>query len=213
VGCGALGCEFLKSFALMGVGCSERGLVHVTDMDRIELSNLNRQFLFRQKDVGQPKSVAAAAAAKAMNAQLNVLSDETRVGPDTEDHFNDIFWNSLTGVCNALDNLEARRYTDSRCVFFEKPLLESGTMGTKAHSEIVVPHLTASYSEQKDNAPAGGIPMCTLRNFPHLIEHCIEWALAKFSDYFVDPAKVGKTAECVLRDVQVCFECVLSVCV
>jgi len=48
IGAGALGCEFIKSFALMGIGCSESGKVHVTDNDNIEVSNLNRQFLFRK---------------------------------------------------------------------------------------------------------------------------------------------------------------------
>ena len=51
VGAGAIGCEMLKNWALMGVGCGPRGQVHVTDMDRIEKSNLNRQFLFRPHDV------------------------------------------------------------------------------------------------------------------------------------------------------------------
>jgi hypothetical protein len=46
VGSGALGCEFLKAFATMGVGCGE-GSVTVTDDDQIEKSNLSRQFLFR----------------------------------------------------------------------------------------------------------------------------------------------------------------------
>jgi ubiquitin-activating enzyme E1 len=41
VGAGALGCELIKSFALMGVGCAG-GEVHVTDNDNIEVSNLNR---------------------------------------------------------------------------------------------------------------------------------------------------------------------------
>lgn len=47
VGAGALGCELIKAFALMGIGCSQGGKVHVTDNDNIEVSNLNRQFLFR----------------------------------------------------------------------------------------------------------------------------------------------------------------------
>lgn len=51
VGAGAIGCEILKSFAMMGVGCSPEGKVWVTDMDIIEKSNLNRQFLFRPADV------------------------------------------------------------------------------------------------------------------------------------------------------------------
>lgn len=52
VGAGALGCEFIKAFALMGLGCSEEGKVSVTDNDNIEVSNLNRQFLFRKSNVG-----------------------------------------------------------------------------------------------------------------------------------------------------------------
>jgi hypothetical protein len=36
-------------------------------------------------------------------------------------------------VCNALDNVEARRYVDARCAVLERPLLESGTQGTKAN--------------------------------------------------------------------------------
>ena len=47
VGAGAIGCEILKNFAMMGVGASPEGAVFVTDMDIIEKSNLNRQFLFR----------------------------------------------------------------------------------------------------------------------------------------------------------------------
>lgn len=42
VGAGALGCEYIKAFALMGLGCSKEGKVHLTDNDNIEVSNLNR---------------------------------------------------------------------------------------------------------------------------------------------------------------------------
>ena len=47
VGAGAIGCELLKNFAMVGLGASEEGKIIVTDMDHIEKSNLNRQFLFR----------------------------------------------------------------------------------------------------------------------------------------------------------------------
>ena len=59
VGAGALGCEYAKAFALMGVGCGEKGSITVTDNDNIEISNLNRQFLFRKINVIQPKSETA----------------------------------------------------------------------------------------------------------------------------------------------------------
>ena len=51
VGSGAIGCEMLKNWAMMGVGTGQMGKVIVTDMDMIEKSNLNRQFLFRPQDI------------------------------------------------------------------------------------------------------------------------------------------------------------------
>lgn len=50
VGAGAIGCELMKNFAMIGLAAGE-GEVIVTDMDTIEKSNLNRQFLFRPSDV------------------------------------------------------------------------------------------------------------------------------------------------------------------
>lgn len=52
MGAGAIGCELLKNFALIGLGAGEGGHITVTDMDSIERSNLNRQFLFRSEDIG-----------------------------------------------------------------------------------------------------------------------------------------------------------------
>jgi ubiquitin-activating enzyme E1 len=185
VGAGALGCELIKAFALMGIGCSAEGKVHCTDNDNIEVSNLNRQFLFRQQNVGHSKSETACAIAKGMNNELNVKDYMTRVGPDTEATFNDAFWESLHFVVNAVDNIHARLYVDARCVWYEKPLLESGTLGTKANSQMIVPHKTQCYGDSQD-PPEEAIPMCTLRNFPNQIEHCIEWGRDKFNELFVD---------------------------
>lgn len=134
VGAGALGCELIKAFALMGIGCSGYGKVHVTDNDNIEVSNLNRQFLFRKQNIGHSKSKTACNIAKTMNNDLNVVDYMTRVGSDTEEVFNDDFWESLNLVVNAVDNINARLYVDGRCVWYEKPLLESGTLGTKCNS-------------------------------------------------------------------------------
>lgn len=129
VGAGAIGCEHLKHFAMLGVGTGASGKIYVTDMDIIEKSNLNRQFLFRPKDVGFSKASVAAAVTKKMNPQINVISHENRVGPDTEKVYDDDFFESLNGVTNALDNLDARTYMDRKCVYYRIPLLESGTLG------------------------------------------------------------------------------------
>jgi ubiquitin-activating enzyme E1 len=74
IGAGALGCEYAKAFALMGLACGPNGSVTVTDNDNIEVSNLNRQFLFRQPDVGKSKAATACAKAKIMNPALNVIT-------------------------------------------------------------------------------------------------------------------------------------------
>ncbi|CAD5231489.1 unnamed protein product [Bursaphelenchus xylophilus] len=188
VGSGAIGCELLKNFAMMGLGCSKEGKIKITDMDQIELSNLNRQFLFRRKDMGGKKSEVAAKAVKSFNPNINIEALADRVAPDTEEIFNDDFFEELSGVANALDNIQARRYMDSRCVYYQKPLLESGTMGAKGNTQVVYPHITESYSSTND-PPEKDIPICTLKNFPYEIQHTIQWARGQFEDLFTNPAE------------------------
>jgi len=57
-----------------------------------------------------------------------------RVCPENEEIFDDNFWNSLDFVVNAVDNIKARMYVDSKCVWYGKALFESGTLGTKCNS-------------------------------------------------------------------------------
>lgn len=202
VGAGALGCEYLKLFALMGLGCGS-GQVVVTDDDSIELSNLNRQFLFKRQHVGSSKSKTACEVAKGINSKINAVSHKNRVAPENESTFTDIFWDSQDFVVGAVDNVKARQYVDSKCVFHEKPLFESGTLGTMCNSQVIIPHITESYGDSKDPQEEG-IPLCTLRNYPYLLDHTIEWARnyfqamfvdgsIDFSRYIKDPAKYVKT--------------------
>lgn len=183
VGAGAIGCEILKNYALIGLACGPSGSLYLTDMDVIEKSNLNRQFLFRSHDVGSLKSEAAAKAAKQMNPTLRITAHQNRVCPDTEKVYDDHFFENLDGVANALDNVDARIYVDRRCVYYRKPLLESGTLGTKGNVQVVLPFLTESYSSSHD-PPEKSIPICTLKNFPNAIEHTLQWARDEFEGLF-----------------------------
>ena len=187
VGAGAIGCELLKNFAMMGIG-TEGGCITVTDMDFIEKSNLNRQFLFRPSDVQRSKSSTAARVIKGMNPDVNIVAHENRVCPETEKVYNDEFFEALDGVANALDNVDARIYMDRRCVYYRKPLLESGTLGTKGNTQVVVPFLTESYSSSQD-PPEKSIPICTLKNFPNAIEHTLQWARDNFEGLFRQAAE------------------------
>ena len=102
--------------------------------------------------------------------------------------YGDDFFAGLDGVTNALDNVKARLYMDQRCVLFEKPLLESGTLGTKGNTQVVIPHLTESYGSSQD-PPEKEAPSCTIKNFPNQIQHTIQWARERFDEYFVKPAQ------------------------
>lgn len=180
----------LKNWAMMGLGSGPHGSIIITDMDTIEKSNLNRQFLFRSWDVTKLKSETAVRAVQAMNPALKekIRAFADRVGQETENVFDDVFWSNLTGVTNALDNVDARKYMDRRCVFYGKPLLESGTLGTKGNTQVVIPHMTESYSSSND-PPEKSIPVCTLKNFPNAIEHTIQWGRDLFQGLFVQPSE------------------------
>lgn len=179
VGAGALGCEFLKNLALMGVSCGSKGKLVITDDDTIEKSNLSRQFLFRDWNIGQNKSTVASSAAIAINPSLRAEALQNRVSSETESVFDDNFWENLDVVVNALDNVNARLYVDSRCVYFQKPLLESGTLGTKCNTQMVIPNMTENYGASRD-PPERQAPMCTVHSFPHNIDHCLTWARSEF---------------------------------
>jgi len=187
VGAGAIGCEMLKNWACMGVACGPKGHVHITDMDRIEKSNLSRQFLFRNTDIDSFKSTTAARVAKEMNPSLSITAYQDKVGAETENIFGDSFYDSLSGVCTALDNVEARLYMDQKCLFYRLPMLESGTLGTKGNTQVVVPHLTENYGATRD-PPEKSIPVCTLKNFPNQIQHTLQWARDFFEGVFKQSA-------------------------
>ena len=186
VGAGATGCEFLKNFAMMGFCTSPDRKFVVTDNDNIEISNLNRQFLFKKKDVGKPKSEIAVKSVKEMNPSFKAEGLQAKVGKETEDTFNEEFWQNQNFIIYAVDSVEARKYIDTKVVFYQKIAVDSGTLGTQAQSQIIIPYKTITY---KDRAPSGvtrEIPQCTLRHFPSLIQHCIEWSRGQFYDYFGD---------------------------
>jgi ubiquitin-activating enzyme E1 len=179
VGSGAIGCEHLKNFSMMG--CN----LIVTDMDTIERSNLSRQFLFRNNDIGKLKSVVACNKAKQMNSSINIIAHQNKVENNTLHIYNEQFFNDITCVTNALDNISARLFVDSLCVMHKKPLIDSGTLGTKCNIQTIIPYLTESYGSSSD-PPEESIPICTLKNFPYLIEHTIQWARELFEGLFTN---------------------------
>lgn len=67
-------------------------------------------------------------------------------------------------------------------------MLESGTLGTKGNTQVVVPHLTENYGATRD-PPEKSIPVCTLKNFPNQIQHTLQWARDYFAGIFTQNAE------------------------
>lgn len=96
---------------------------------------------------------------------MHVVAEVLRMGADTEEHFDDSFWEGLHGVCNALDNLQARLYVDQRCVYYQKSLLESGTLGTKGNVQAGASPIPLTLHPQPARPLAPARPTrCVLRS-------------------------------------------------
>ena len=145
----------------------------------------------------------ASEATQKINPEIKIRALQNRVSPETEGVFNDSFWQGLDFVVNALDNVNARLYVDQRCVYFckfflkpcaclatffslslshplaAKALLESGTLGPKCNTQMVIPNMTENYGASRD-PPEKQAPMCTVHSFPHNIDHCLTWARSEF---------------------------------
>ena len=76
-------------------------------------------------------------------------------------------------MTNALDNVKARQYVDQRCVENKVALLESGTLSSKGHVQVIIPYITETYGSKNDPAEDGEIPHCTLKMFPEETLHCV----------------------------------------
>ncbi|XP_035886206.1 ubiquitin-like modifier-activating enzyme 7 isoform X2 [Phyllostomus discolor] len=192
VGAGAIGCELLKGFALVGLGLRGRGAVTVADMDHVERSNLSRQFLFRPQDVGRPKAEAAAEAARRLNPDLQVDPRTHPLDRSTERIYGDDFFSRVDGVAAALDSFQARHYVAARCTHYLKPLLEAGTQGTRGSASVFVPHVTEGYRGPASEAAASEDapdPVCSVRHLPSTAKHTLQWARDEFEGLFCRSAE------------------------
>lgn len=184
IGAGANGSEFLKHFAMMGIS-DKKGKTIVTDDDIIEVSNLNRQFLFRYKDIGQSKSKIACEEAKKFNSNFKIESKEIKVCQETEDIFNDEFWKNQNLIIFAVDSNIARKYIDNQCTQHKLIGIDAGTLGTKGRVQLIIPDKSICFNDNPDPEEET-IPMCTLHHYPNTIRHCIEWAKIKFIELFIE---------------------------
>jgi ubiquitin-activating enzyme E1 len=188
IGSGAIGCEILKNLCCIGIKN-----ITLTDNDNIEKSNLSRQLLFNDNDIGKSKSMCAGTVIRNVNNDCNVNIYENRIEKKTENIFDNEFHSSIDIYLNALDNVDARKYMDTMAVKYEKPIIDSGTTGAQGNIGVIIPHLTESYKSTNNDADEETIPLCTLKTFPFKVEHTIQWARELFEENFnVIPTVLNK---------------------
>ncbi|WVR08735.1 hypothetical protein IAU60_005793 [Kwoniella sp. DSM 27419] len=174
IGAGGLGCEILQNLALTGFND-----IHVIDMDTIDISNLNRQFLFREADVGKSKALVAAEFIMKRVPGVKVTPYHGKI----QDH-PITFYSQFAIVVAGLDSISARRWINATLVQMAqedeenlKPLIDGGTEGFKGQARVILPTVTSCYECSIDMlTPPTAFPICTIANTPRLPEHCIEWA-------------------------------------
>ncbi|KAH0528455.1 hypothetical protein TsFJ059_003322 [Trichoderma semiorbis] len=166
VGAGGIGCELLKNLVLNGFG-----EIHIVDLDTIDLSNLNRQFLFRHEHIKKSKSLVAKEAAQRFNPNVKIVAHHANI-KDAE--FSVPWFRDFKIVFNALDNLDARRHVNKMCLAADVPLIESGTTGFNGQVQVIKKGVTACYDCTPKDTPKS-FPVCTIRSTPSQPIHCIVW--------------------------------------
>ncbi|KAI9882699.1 MAG: hypothetical protein M1823_005559 [Watsoniomyces obsoletus] len=186
VGAGGIGCELLKNLVLTGFG-----EVVIVDLDTIDLSNLNRQFLFRREHIKQSKALVAKETASKFNPNVKLEAHHANI---KDPQFTIDWFQSFKIVFNALDNLDARRHVNKMCLAADVPLIESGTTGFNGQVQVIKRvcrrmHLrkrarvadvnrqgeTECYDCNAKQAPKS-FPVCTIRTTPSQPIHSIVWA-------------------------------------
>ncbi|KAH0579238.1 hypothetical protein H2248_003389 [Termitomyces sp. 'cryptogamus'] len=167
VGAGGIGCELLKNIVLVGFG-----EITLLDLDTIDLSNLNRQFLFRKKDVKQSKALTAAQTAASFNPNVSLNPIHGNI---KEPQYDIPWFQQFDIVLNALDNLDARRHVNKMCMAAQVPLVESGTAGYLGQVQPLLKDHTECFDCIPKPTPKT-YPVCTIRSTPSQPIHCIVWS-------------------------------------
>jgi molybdopterin/thiamine biosynthesis adenylyltransferase len=154
IGCGALGTAIASGLARSGVGH-----VKIIDRDLVELSNLQRQTLFDEKDVadGLPKAVAAADKLRRINSEIYIEPIVADLNPfNVEGIVGDVDL-----ILDGTDNFEARFLINDASLKLGLPWVYGAVIATYGVTMTIVPYQTACLRcLMRDQPPPGTVPTC-----------------------------------------------------
>ena len=153
VGTGGLGNPITSRLAAMGVGT-----IRIVDRDVIELSNLHRQTMFDEDDVGQIKVEVAAKKLKKLNPECNVEALAISVNDYTALEVVD----GCDVVIDALDSVNARYALNKACVKFGIPFVTGAAVGVSGQVFTVIPSKSACYHCMFPSLDEDSMPTCSI---------------------------------------------------
>jgi adenylyltransferase/sulfurtransferase len=151
VGAGGLGSPVALYLGLAGVGT-----IGLVDFDVVDLTNLQRQILHQNDDVGRPKVQSAKETLNAYNPDVNVVLHEA---PLTSDNALDIIA-QYDIVVNGADNFPARYLVNDACVFLEKPLVDGSILLFEGQATVYLPGKGCYRCLFPQPPPPGLVPSC-----------------------------------------------------
>jgi molybdopterin/thiamine biosynthesis adenylyltransferase len=163
-GIGGLGCEIAKNLAMLGVGHLD-----LVDLDIIEHSNLNRQILFADAKLGEPKALVAAKKLVQINPNIIVKGYHNSL-----ERLDPSLYVAADVIVGGLDSMNARLNLNAQCIRFRKPLVDGGVSGYHGHVYSIFPYQNACFEcNPLPVAESDEMAACTVVGIPRKRIHCL----------------------------------------
>ena len=153
VGVGGLGNPITTRLAAMGVG-----KIRIVDRDVIELSNLHRQTMFNEDDVGQVKVETAAKKLRKLNP--DIIIEELPVSVNDYSAFDVV--DGCDVVIDALDSVNARYSLNKACIEKKIPFVTGAAVGVTGQSFTILPNESACYHCLFPALDEDSMPTCSI---------------------------------------------------
>ena len=153
IGTGGLGHPIISRLAAMGIGT-----LRIIDRDVIELSNLHRQTLFEESDVGKVKVETVANKLKKMNSDCNIEAFPISIN----DHTALEVIKDCDVVIDALDSVNARYSINRACSKQKIPFVTGAAVGVSGQVFTVMPGESACYHCMFPALDEDSMPTCSI---------------------------------------------------